>query len=201
MIIGFIGAGNVAQAIARCALAEGHKVIIGGRRGPQALVEAVAKLGSIDARVGTLADAASAEMVVLAVPWPETEKALADAPAWNGRVLIDATNPFASYKPDLRLADLGGRSSSSIVATYALGARVVKAFNSVTMANFQKGPRAGDARRLLFVSGNDADAKQQVTSLIESFGYAVIDLGDLESGGLMQQAGAPLAGKDLLLAG
>ena len=201
MIIGFIGAGNVAQAIARCALAQGHKVIIDSRRGPQALVETVAKFGSTDARAGTLADAASADMVVLAVPWPEAERALADAPAWNGRVLIDATNPFASYKPELRLADLGGRSSSSIIATYASGARVVKAFNSVTMANFQKGPRAGDARRLLFVSGNDADAKQQVTSLIEGFGYAVIDLGDLESGGLMQQAGGPLAGKDLLLAG
>ena len=201
MDIGFIGAGNVAQAIARCALAQGHKVIIGSRRGPQALVETVAKFGSTDARAGTLADAASAEMVVLAVPWPEAERALADAPAWNGRVLIDATNPFASYKPELRLADLGGRSSSSIIATYASGARVVKAFNSVTMANFQKSPRAGDARRLLFVSGNDVDAKQQVTSLIEGFGYAVIDLGDLESGGLMQPAGGPLAGKDLLLAG
>jgi 8-hydroxy-5-deazaflavin:NADPH oxidoreductase len=201
MIIGFIGAGNVAQAIARCALAQGHKVIIGNRRGPQALVEIVAKFGSTEASAGTLAEAASVEMVVLAVPWPEAEKALADAPAWNGRILIDTTNPFASYKPDLRLADLGGRSSSSIIATYAPGARVVKAFNSVTMANFQKGPRAGDARRLLFVSGNDADAKQQVTSLIEGFGYAVIDLGDLESGGLMQQAGGPLAGKDLLLAG
>jgi predicted dinucleotide-binding enzyme len=201
MIIGFIGAGNVAQAIARCVLALGHKVIIGSRRGPQALVETVAKFGSTEASAGTLADAASAEMVVLAVPWPEAEKALADAPAWNGRILVDATNPFASYQPDLRLADLGGRSSSSIVATYALGARVVKAFNSITMANFQKGPRAGDARRVLFVSGNDADAKQQVTRLIEGFGYAVIDLGDLESGGLMQQPGGPLAGKDLLLAG
>jgi predicted dinucleotide-binding enzyme len=201
MFIGFIGAGNVAQAIARCALAQGHQVIIGSRRGPQALFETVAKFGSAEARAGTIADAASAEMVVLAVPWPEAEKALAHAPAWKGRILIDATNPFASYEPDLRLADLGGRSSSSIVATYALGARVVKAFNSVTMANFQKGPRAGDARRLLFVSGNDADAKQRVSSLIQSFGYAVIDLGDLESGGLMQQAGGPLAGKDLLLAG
>jgi 8-hydroxy-5-deazaflavin:NADPH oxidoreductase len=40
-----------------------------------------------------------------------------------------------------------------------------------------------------------------VTSVIEGFGYAVIDLGDLESGGLMQQAGGPLAGKDLLLTG
>jgi 8-hydroxy-5-deazaflavin:NADPH oxidoreductase len=201
MIIGFIGAGNVAQAIARCALAQGHKVIISSRRGPQALADIVAKSGSTEASAGSVSDAASAEMVVLAVPWPEVEKALADAPAWNGRILIDATNPFASYKPDLRLADLGGRSSSSIVATYASGARVVKAFNSVTMANFQKGPRVGDARRLLFVSGNDVDANRQVTSLIESFDYAVIDLGDLESGGLMQQPGGPLAGKDLLLAG
>ena len=32
----------------------------------------------------------------------------------------------------------------------------------------------------------------EVTSMIEGFGYAVIDLGDLESGGLMQQAGGRL---------
>jgi hypothetical protein len=44
-------------------------------------------------------------------------------PAWNGRVLIDATNPFSEYSPNLVLADLGGKGASEIVAGLALGAR------------------------------------------------------------------------------
>jgi hypothetical protein len=68
------------------------------------------------------------------------------------------------------------------------------------MANFEKGPTEGNGRRVLFVSGDDRSAKQLVSDLITSFGYAVIDLGDLDEGGRFQQPGGPLAGKDLLLA-
>ena len=41
-----------------------------------------------------------------------------------------------------------------IVAGQAQGAKVVKAFNSLTMANFEKGPTEGNGRRALFVSGD-----------------------------------------------
>jgi len=95
---------------------------------------------------------------------------------------------------------LGGRSSSVIVAGQAQGAKVVKTFNSPTMANFEKGPTEGNGRRVLFASGDDRSAKQLVSDLITSFGYAVIDLGDLDDGGRFQQPGGPRAGKDLLLA-
>ena len=37
-------------------------------------------------------------------------------------------------------------------------------------------------------------------SLIESFGFAAIDLGGLVTGGRLQQAGGPLAGLDLFIA-
>jgi predicted dinucleotide-binding enzyme len=76
---------------------------------------------------------------------------------------------------------------------------VVKAFNSITMANFEKGPRQGDARRVLFVSGDDVASKQTVQRLITELGYAPIDLGGLDDGGRMQQPGGPLAGPDLLI--
>jgi predicted dinucleotide-binding enzyme len=119
-------------------------------------------------------------------------------PNWQGRILIDATNPFGSSNP-LKLAHLQGRSASMIVADHAPGARVVKAFNSITMANFEKGPLHGEARRVLFVSGDDMAAKQTIQDLIAELGYVPIDLGGLDEGGRMQQPGGPLAGRDLLI--
>ncbi len=86
------------------------------------------------------------------------------------------------------LADLGGRGASEIVASLAPGARLVKAFNSILMSNFEAGPKRGDARRVLFVSGDDASAKSTVKALIENFRFAVIDLGGLQTGGRLQQA-------------
>jgi len=59
------------------------------------------------------------------------------------------------------------------------------------------GPLLG-ARRVAFISADDDGAKKQVETLLEGFGYSVIDLGDLRDGGLIQQAGGPLAGRDLL---
>jgi 8-hydroxy-5-deazaflavin:NADPH oxidoreductase len=45
---------------------------------------------------------------------------------------------------------------------------------------------------IVFISADDDSAKKRV----ETFGYSVIDLGNLRDGGLIQQAGGPLAGRD-----
>lgn len=198
MKYGVIGAGKVALAIARKLLAQGHEVALASRRGPAALADTVDALGA-GAQAVPVQEAAAAEVVLLAVPWSEVERALADLPPWDGRILIDATNPFVAGPEGLALADLGGRSSSVIVAGHATGARVVKAFNSILMTNFAKGPTEGGGRRVLFLSGDDPAAKAEVRGLIEALGYAVVDLGGLEDGGRMQQGGGPIAGKDLLM--
>ena len=51
---------------------------------------------------------------------------------------------------------------------------------------------------IVLISADDDSAKKRVETLLESFGYSVIDLGNLRDGGLMQQAGGPLAGRDFL---
>jgi len=137
--------------------------------------------------------------------WPyrreSVREALTGLPPWNGRILIDATNPFLNPQHLNVLDDLRGRISSEIVADLAPGARLVKAFNTMFATNLAEGPRLrAGTRRVLFVSGDDEAAKTTVTNLIESFGFATIDLGDLKVGGQMQQAKtAPLAGPDFLL--
>jgi len=195
MQIGILGAGHVGLAVGRRLIGAGHRVKLSSARGPQALTPVARGIG---AEAASVTEAAAADLVLLAVPWPAVPNTLDPLPDWQGRILIDATNPFINTNP-LELADLQGRSASVIVAEHAPGARVVKAFNTITMANFEKGPRQGGARRVLFVSGDDVAAKQTVQQLITELGYAAIDLGGLDEGGRMQQPGGPLAGLDLLM--
>jgi predicted dinucleotide-binding enzyme len=195
MQIGILGAGHVGLALGRRLTGAGHRVKLSSARGPQALAPVAQGIG---AEAVSVAEAAAGDLVLLAVPWPAVPDTLDPLPDWQGRILVDVTNPFVTVNP-LELADLQGRSASVIVAEHASGARVVKAFNTITMANFEKGPRQGEARRVLFVSGDDVASKQTVQQLITELGYGAIDLGGLDEGGRMQQPGGPLAGRDLLV--
>ena len=186
--------------LARCeAIAQGYEVVLSSRRGPEALAAKVAELGK-GASAAPVADAASLDYVLLAVPWNNVEEALSGLPAWNGRVLIDATNPFTQVSPKLILADLKGVGASEIVAGFAKGARIVKAFNSIVTVRFNEGPIKGHGRRVIFVSGDHDEPKAFVKDLVTKFGFVAIDLGGLVTGGRMQQAGGPLAGLDLFFA-
>ena len=51
---------------------------------------------------------------------------------------------------------------------------------------------------MIFVSGDDADAKSAVVALFRDAGFAAIDLGELATGGAMQQIHHPLAGVNLI---
>jgi predicted dinucleotide-binding enzyme len=142
-----LGAGRVTQAITRHALATEHEVIFSNRRGPDSLSEVVAALGR---------GASQAR-------WPKQRNGTRGV--WAA--LAERCNePNLASEPEMVFANLGGRGSSEIVATLAPGARVVKAFNSMTMDNFEEGPKHGDARRVAFISGDEADAKEKVRTLI-----------------------------------
>src|SRR5437660_11845607 len=100
MKFGAIGAGTVALAFAREALAAGHEGVLSSRRGPDSLASTVAELGR-GASAASVEDAARLDYVLLAVPSPNVEGALRGLPACNGRVLIDATNSLIQYSPRL----------------------------------------------------------------------------------------------------
>src|SRR6185503_10689024 len=105
--------------------------------------------------------------------------------------VVDATNDFAAD-------DLHGRTSSELVADLVPGARVVKAGNTLGAEVLGSDPDEGSGRRVIFVSGDDADAKADVGGLFQDAGFAAIDLGDLATGGAMQQIHQPLAGVNLI---
>jgi 8-hydroxy-5-deazaflavin:NADPH oxidoreductase len=200
MEIGTIGAGAFAQAFVKRALKAGHTVRLSNDRGPDSLREIVTQLGP-GAMAVPKEVAASCEMVLLAVPWDNVPGTLASLSAWKNRILIDGTNPFHGKAGKFTPADVGNLSTSQVVAALAPGARVVKAFNHMIVPNLEADPVVNGARRVAFVSADDNDAKKRVETLLKTFGYSVIDLGDLRDGGLIQQAGGPLAGRDLLQRG
>jgi 8-hydroxy-5-deazaflavin:NADPH oxidoreductase len=197
MEIGTIGAGAFAQAFAKQALKAGHKVKLSNTRGSDSIRKIVTQLGP-GATAVSRQEAAACEMVLLAVPWDSVPETLASLPEWNNQILIDGTNPFHGKAGEFTLADVGNLSTSQLIAALAPGARVVKALNTMIVANLEADPVVNGARRVAFVSADDDGAKQQVVTLLTVFGYSVIDLGNLRDGGLIQQAGGPLAGRNLL---
>jgi len=197
MEIGTIGAGDFAQAFAKRALKAGHKVRLSNNHGPESLREIVTRLG-LGATAATRAEAAACEMVLLAVPWDNVPETLASLPKWKNQILIDGTNPYHGKAGNFTPANVGNLSTSQLVAALAPGARVVKALNNMTVPNLESDPLVNGARRVAFISADDDGAKNRVESLLEGFGYAVVDLGNLRNGGLIQQAGGPLAGRDFL---
>jgi predicted dinucleotide-binding enzyme len=196
MKIGIIGAGGIGQAFASQVAKAGYDVVLSNSRGPDSLQGVVRQLGR-HAAAGTRREAAQADVVVLAVQWQQVRDALSDLPAWNGRILVDATNPVV--QPGFRLADLGGKTSSEVVASLAPGARVVKAANTLPTALLSAEPKQAGGRRVVFMSGDDAAAKADVGGILETIGFAVIDLGDLASGGRLHQfPGGPLPALNLV---
>ena len=187
--VGIIGAGRIGQAMARTAVRAGRSVAIANSRGPGSLTSVVAALGD-GVSAATVQEAATAGIVVVGVPWPRVQQAL-EGLEWSDHIVIDATNDFEP-------SDLNGRTSSEVVAGLVRGARVVKAANTLGAAVLGSDPHEGGGQRVIFLSGDDVDAKAEVISLFEDAGFFAIDLGALVTGGAMQQLGAPLAGVNLI---
>jgi len=187
--VGIIGAGRLGQAMARTARRAGRDVVIANSRGPESLASVVSELGD-GVSAGTAEQASAAGIVVIAVPWDRVSEAVQGID-WEGKAVIDATNDWAAD-------DLDGRTSSERVADLVAGARVVKAANTLGAEVLASDPQEGGGRRVIFISGDDADAKAEVVTLFQDAGFAAIDLGGLPAGGAMQQIHHPLAGVNLI---
>jgi len=196
MSIGIIGAGALGSNVARLLAKNGISTTIANNRGPESLARLVGELGPW-IKAGTVEDAASADIVLVAVRWVDLEKALGGLPAWNGRIVIDGTNPVAFLDPDspdakdpsnplaaygIKAIDLRGSHSSKVFREFVPGARVVKAFNHFD-ARVLPDPAVSGGRRVLFYSGDDGNAKAEVRRIIEGTGYFAVDLGPLDVGG------------------
>lgn len=180
--VGFIGSGNVGQALARAVIGLGHEVIMSNSRGPSTLSALIGVLGQ-QARAGSAAEVIEqADIVVLAIPFTSINQ-LPAAPM-KGKVIVDATNYWAPRDGHIAVIDSGDTTSSEMVAERLPGARIVKAFNSMIAAEIYQHarPSGGAKRRAIPIAGDDPRSKEIVAALIDEIGFDVVDLGPLPAG-------------------
>ena len=182
MSYSIIGAGKVGQALARAFARKKIEVAIASRRSPEALAP-VAKAIGPTIIPKSLQDAVKAEIVLLAVPFG-TQKDVAKAgKSWQGKIVIDVTNAYG-VAPE----ELGNLPSSVVISQAFPGARLVKAFNSLTAETLAEDPNIKGGRRVVFLSSDDESAASEVAALIEQLDFAPVQLGKLAEGGLLVQA-------------
>jgi len=177
MKVAIIGSGNVGSAIARAAKDAGHEVTV-------ANLEGTASLDALGKELGVATTNSNAEavgesdLIVLAVPFGAVESIVGGiADQVGNKIVLDITNPL---KDDLSGVQTEGTSGAELVQKQLPQARVVKAFNTVLAGN-QANPVVDGVQLDGFVAGDDPDAKEQVSHLLEEVGYRPIDVGPLSN--------------------
>jgi 8-hydroxy-5-deazaflavin:NADPH oxidoreductase len=177
--VAVLGAGNVGSALARLWSAAGYNITFGlpNPQGEKAQAAVAALAGKV--RALSNKDAASpAQVVALCVPWPAAQQAIRECGSLSGKILIDCVNPL---KPDLQGLDIGTTTSAAEqVASWASGANVVKAFNTIGAADFGNA-QFGSQRADGFYCGDDAASKASVRELVEAAGLDPVDVGPLRN--------------------
>lgn len=193
MRIGIIGSGHIGGTAARLFAQAGHEIALSHAGPPDTLREQVEKLGQRACAMTPTEACRFGEVVLLALPW--RERGSLPIAELNGKIVIDATNP---YRPDFSLYDLGDSTSSEEVLKVIAGARLVKAFNTLHAADLATSGRTDlplDRRIALFVAGDEEESKRVVAQLIDDIGFSAVFTGTLRAGGKLQEPGSPLYGR------
>ena len=194
MNFGVLGTGIVGRTISEKLVDLGHDVTIGTRdvdallartepdaRGGEPYASWKQKHPQV--RLGTFAAAAAqAEVVVNATNGAASLEALEAAGEGNldDKVLMDIANPldFSGGMPPSLFVSNTDSLAEQIQRAFPR-TKVVKSLNTMN-AFVMVNPSIVGPDHTTFVSGNDEQAKAQVTELLHSFGWAeVLDLGDV----------------------
>jgi predicted dinucleotide-binding enzyme len=182
MNVGILGSGTVGQVLGAGFLQYGHGVMLGTRDPRKAEVQKW--LGETPgAKAGTFEEAARfGEFIVLATAGHAAENALDLAGASNfaGKTIMDATNPISGAPVGGVLPFFTGPNGSlgERIQAKLPQAHVVKAFNSVGAGNMVN-PRYQQGPPTMFLCGDSADAKSQVSGVIRQFGWEPFDCGGI----------------------
>jgi predicted dinucleotide-binding enzyme len=177
-----IGAGNMARGIGSRVVAGGNELELVARNADagQALA---GELG------GSTADSPSGEAVVLAIPYGAAADVISThGDALRGKVVVDITNPVDWSTMDSLVTPADSSAAEEIQKLLPDGTPLVKAFNTTFAATLAAGEVAGEPLDVL-VAGDDADAKEKVSSFIEAGGQRTRDVGPLKRARQLEQLG------------
>jgi predicted dinucleotide-binding enzyme len=172
MRIAIVGTGRIGANAARLFAQAGHDVVLSFSRDQDKLDALAVELGG---RAASPREAVElAEVVFFSVPWRLVDDVLEQTGSLDGRIVIDTTNQYGHSGWE----DLGGRTAAQVNAARMPGARYTKAFNTLT-SGFQaeSAGRTGPDRVVMFMCGDDEEAKRVVAGLIDDAGFAPIDVG------------------------
>jgi predicted dinucleotide-binding enzyme len=186
--IGVIGSGRIGGTIGGLWVKAGHPVMFSSRH-PDELKSLVAELGPL-ARAGTVADAAAfGDVLFIAVPYGALPQIGRDnAAAIKGKVMLDACNAVASR--DGAIADEVEHDGIGVTSQkYLAGARLVRAFNTMSYAIFQREAHRPDPKLAIPIAGDDADAVGVAAGLVRDAGFDPVVVGKLADARRFQRGG------------
>jgi hypothetical protein len=184
MTIAIIGVGAVGGALARGLARAGRQLVLGVRDPADPKMQELAK--KTGARLAApAAAAASADIVILALPWAVAEEGVKALGDLSGKIVVDCMNPLAMVDGRLSLALGFSTSGGEQLAGWLPGARVVKTLNQVG-AEMMDDNAALPTRPVMFMAGDDGAAKAVVADMLRALGFAPEDAGDLTMARLLE---------------
>jgi 8-hydroxy-5-deazaflavin:NADPH oxidoreductase len=194
MKVAILGTGNVGQTLAEKFISNGHSVIIGTRNpedtlsksGENSFSEWLSKNNS--AKLESFANAVKeSEIILIALNGANAVNALQTCSKqdFGNKIVIDLTNPldFSKGFPPILIEGLNNSNSlGEEIQKFIPNAKVVKTLNTMWCGLMLNPSLINNGNHINFVCGNDLNAKQTVTELLMSFGWAkenILDLGDI----------------------
>lgn len=191
MKIAVLGTGEVGRRLASRFVEVGHDVVLGSRTADNA--DARAWAGQTGSAHGTFADAAAfGEVVVNATGGLVTKAVLAAAGAANlaGKVVVDVSNALdfsKGFPPEAVTFD--GIGVAEMIQRDFPQARVVKTLNTMNNRVMAR-PDLVPGDHLVFLSGDDAEAKSVTAGLLRDMGWRdaqIMDLGGIATSRATEQ--------------
>ena len=184
MDIAILGTGRVGGALGTRWAKKGHKIVYGVRELNSDEARDVLQKSGPNASVASVQEAAaSCQVVLLAIPWDVTKEVLASIAPLDGKILLDCINPIKSDFSGLDPAS--APSAMQQIVECAPGARVVKAFNTVSDATMVN-PWYDGKQASMFYCGDDDEAKSVVRQLTEDLEMEPVDAGPLKNASYLE---------------
>jgi 8-hydroxy-5-deazaflavin:NADPH oxidoreductase len=180
--VAIIGTGNIGSTLAANFAAGGQDFLLAGRD-QEAARKLAAGLGG-HAGAATVDEAVDrAGVLVLAVWLDAFEQLIAQyGERLAGKVIVDPTNPVGpdsdgNYRKVIPEQESSGQILAGLLPA---GARLVKAFGTLSAPTLSAAARQEPERAVLFYAADDAAAGDLVAGLIRAAGYEPVRVGGLD---------------------